>query len=165
MVLLQQVVLAKPANSTEPAGAGVDGNEVIKDSQASRENRAAACLRDARPMLEALCRKFPADLLAGSPQPAEALHHATGTVAGAGAPVSADGIGVPGSATRSEHDTAARPAQKAPRCRPGKAHRRIGACSGKAHEKVTEQLTLERRYTTKDFTALRAYVQRIPPAR
>lgn len=27
-----------------------------------------------------------------------------------------------------------------------------------------EKLTLERRYTTKDFTALRAYVQRIPPA-
>lgn len=31
-------------------------------------------------------------------------------------------------------------------------------------EKLTETLTLERRYTTKDFTALRAYVQRIPPA-
>ena len=32
-------------------------------------------------------------------------------------------------------------------------------------EKLTrEKLTLERGYTTKDFTALRAYVQRIPPA-
>ncbi|WP_250480031.1 MULTISPECIES: hypothetical protein [unclassified Caballeronia] len=66
VVLLQQVVLANPANPANPAnstaqagaGAGVDGNEVIKDSQASRENRAAACLRAARPMLEALCRKF-----------------------------------------------------------------------------------------------------------
>ena len=27
-----------------------------------------------------------------------------------------------------------------------------------------ETLTVERRYTIKDFTALRAYVQRIPPA-
>lgn len=31
-------------------------------------------------------------------------------------------------------------------------------------EKLTESLALERRYTTKDFTALRAYVQRIAPA-
>ncbi|SAK88959.1 integrase [Caballeronia catudaia] len=31
-------------------------------------------------------------------------------------------------------------------------------------EKLTGSLALERRYTTKDFTALRAYVQRIPPA-
>ncbi|GGD96702.1 site-specific integrase [Caballeronia grimmiae] len=31
-------------------------------------------------------------------------------------------------------------------------------------EKLTKPLTLERRYTSKDFTALRAYVQRIPPA-
>jgi len=31
-------------------------------------------------------------------------------------------------------------------------------------EKLTENLALERRYTSKDFTALRAYVQRIPPA-
>ncbi|WP_309789563.1 hypothetical protein [Caballeronia sp. LZ019] len=31
-------------------------------------------------------------------------------------------------------------------------------------EKLSESLALERRYTTKDFTALRAYVQRIPPA-
>jgi hypothetical protein len=34
-----------------------------------------------------------------------------------------------------------------------------------APEKLTaEKLTVERGYTTKDFTALRAYVQRIPPA-
>ncbi|WP_250475077.1 hypothetical protein [Caballeronia sp. GAFFF1] len=31
-------------------------------------------------------------------------------------------------------------------------------------EKLTESLHLERRYTSKDFTALRAFVQRIPPA-
>ncbi|SAL49335.1 integrase [Caballeronia concitans] len=31
-------------------------------------------------------------------------------------------------------------------------------------EKLTESLALERRYTTKEFTALRAYVQRIAPA-
>ncbi|SAL01304.1 hypothetical protein AWB80_08095 [Caballeronia pedi] len=29
---------------------------------------------------------------------------------------------------------------------------------------ITEQLTFERRYTIKDFTALRAYVERIAPA-
>ena len=29
---------------------------------------------------------------------------------------------------------------------------------------MTDRLTLERSFTTKDFTALRAYVQRIPPA-
>ncbi|SAL00402.1 integrase [Caballeronia arationis] len=40
-----------------------------------------------------------------------------------------------------------------------------GSSSASPPEKLTaEQLTLERAYTTKDFTALRAYVQRIPPA-
>ncbi|WP_350029456.1 phage integrase family protein [Caballeronia sp. GAWG1-5s-s] len=36
--------------------------------------------------------------------------------------------------------------------------------SARPPEKLTESLALERRYTTKDFTALRAYVQRIAPA-
>ncbi|WP_250510313.1 site-specific integrase [Caballeronia sp. GACF4] len=49
----------------------------------------------------------------------------------------------------------ARAASKAPHEAPREA----------APEKLTaETLTLERRYTTKDFTALRAYVQRIAPA-
>jgi hypothetical protein len=40
-----------------------------------------------------------------------------------------------------------------------------GSSSGSPPEKLTaEKLTLERGYTTKDFTALRAYVQRIAPA-
>ncbi|MDR5748744.1 site-specific integrase [Caballeronia sp. LZ029] len=52
-------------------------------------------------------------------------------------------------------------AQKTP---PGAAPEKLTAKPARAPEKLTESLTLERRYTTKDFTALRAFVQRIPPA-
>jgi hypothetical protein len=52
VVLLQQVVFA------EPTGAG------IEESGASPARRAAARLQDARPMFEALCRKFPGTFLA-----------------------------------------------------------------------------------------------------
>ncbi|BBQ03257.1 hypothetical protein BSFA1_83850 (plasmid) [Burkholderia sp. SFA1] len=41
---------------------------------------------------------------------------------------------------------------------------KLTAKTSRAPEKLTESHTLERRYTSKDFTALRAYVQRIPPA-
>ncbi|WP_248324880.1 site-specific integrase [Caballeronia sp. Sq4a] len=41
---------------------------------------------------------------------------------------------------------------------------KLTAKTTRAPVKLTESLTLERRYTGKDFTALRAYVQRIPPA-
>lgn len=41
---------------------------------------------------------------------------------------------------------------------------KLTAKKGRHPERLTEELTLERRYTTKDFTALRAFVQRIPPA-
>ncbi|CAL8481702.1 phage integrase family protein [Caballeronia sp. S22] len=60
-----------------------------------------------------------------------------------------------------ERVTAARPAQKAP---PVAAPKKLTAKTRRAPEKLTERLTVERGYTTKDFTALRAYVQRIPPA-
>lgn len=59
VVLLQQVVLANPADfaGTDRASTVVDADE---NSQA---RRAAARLQDARPMLEALCRKFPGAFL------------------------------------------------------------------------------------------------------
>ncbi|MDR5749130.1 phage integrase family protein [Caballeronia sp. LZ029] len=55
----------------------------------------------------------------------------------------------------------ARATQKAP---PEAAPEKLTAKPARAPEKLTESPALERRYTTKDFTALRAYVQRIPPA-
>ncbi|WP_309839736.1 hypothetical protein [Caballeronia sp. LZ065] len=60
-----------------------------------------------------------------------------------------------------QHDASARSDQKAP---PGAALEKLTAKTTRPPEKLTESLALERRYTTKDFTALRAYVQRIPPA-
>ncbi|WP_250476035.1 site-specific integrase [Caballeronia sp. GAFFF1] len=41
---------------------------------------------------------------------------------------------------------------------------KLTAETARSLEKLTESLTLERPYTTNDITALRAYVQRIPPA-
>ncbi|WP_250510312.1 hypothetical protein [Caballeronia sp. GACF4] len=52
VVLLQRVVFA------EPAGMGVEASEPSKD------RRVAARLQNARPMFEALCRKFPGAFLA-----------------------------------------------------------------------------------------------------
>ena len=52
VVLLQQVVFGVPT------GTGIDDNEL------SQAGRVAARLRDARPMFEALCRKFPGAFLA-----------------------------------------------------------------------------------------------------
>ena len=52
VVLLQQVVFA------EPSGTGAE------EGGASQARRAAARLQDARPMFEALCRKFPGAFLA-----------------------------------------------------------------------------------------------------
>jgi hypothetical protein len=60
-----------------------------------------------------------------------------------------------------QHDASSRSAQKAP---PNAAPEKLTAKTTRPPEKLTESLALERRYTTKDFTALRAYVQRIPPA-
>jgi hypothetical protein len=55
VVLLQQVVFA---NSADPAG--VDSGEASHENQA---RRVAKRLQDARPMFEALCRKFPGAFL------------------------------------------------------------------------------------------------------
>ncbi|SAL77882.1 hypothetical protein [Caballeronia telluris] len=52
VVLLQRVVFA------DPAGTSVEGSEL------SQDRRVAARLQDARPMFEALCRKFPGAFLA-----------------------------------------------------------------------------------------------------
>jgi len=52
--------------------------------------------------------------------------------------------------------------QKAP---PEAAPEKLTGEAARIPETLTaEKLTLERGYTTKDFTALRAYVQRVPPA-
>ncbi|MDR5763137.1 site-specific integrase [Caballeronia sp. LZ035] len=64
-----------------------------------------------------------------------------------------------------QHDASARSAQKAPsEARSKAAPEKLIAKTARPPEKLTESLALERRYTTKDFTALRAYVQRIAPA-
>ncbi|WP_250480030.1 MULTISPECIES: hypothetical protein [unclassified Caballeronia] len=64
-----------------------------------------------------------------------------------------------------EHDTAARPAPKAP----GAAPEKLTAASTRVPEKLTRKSPNNSPLSgatrpTKDFTALRAYVQRIPPA-
>jgi integrase len=64
-----------------------------------------------------------------------------------------------------QHDVSAHSAQKAPpEARSKAAPEKLTAKPTRPPEKLTESLAHERRYTTKDFTALRAYVQRIPPA-